>query len=225
VKPVHGVSKHPLPPMPKLNGIPQRPPSDGIQSSQTAPELRQPPPMTSRSPSPHRVSSPISGRSGSGSHPGSGPPSRNSHDTPPVSSMSLTSSMSNLVHSLEAQIQQGGSWAQPVHDPHGLNNGVEQPRFVGGAPHGPASSSQGPLLHPAAPLPRAGPLPDQIISPGQYPQRAASADPLAMNMSTVSLIRYTSALLSFAGRRSMIRSTRRIILRGVVSTSCTSSLR
>jgi hypothetical protein len=167
--------------MPKLNGIPQRPPSDGIQSSQTAPELRQPPPMTSRSPSPHRVSSPISaisGLSGSGSYPGSGPPSRNSHDTPPASSMSLTSSMSNLVHSLEAQIQQGGSWAQPVQDPHGLDNGVEQPRFVGGAPHGPASSSQGPLLHPAAPLPRAG-LPGQIISPGQYPQRAASADPVA----------------------------------------------
>lgn len=162
------------------NGISQRPPSEGIQSSQTAPELRQPsaPPMTSRSPSPHRVSSPISGRSGSGSRHDSGPPSRNSHDTPPVSSMSLTNSMSNLVHSLEAQIQQGDSWAQPVHDSHRLDNGVERPRFVGGAPLGPASISQGPSLQPVAPLPRAGPLPGQILGPGQYPQRAASADPL-----------------------------------------------
>src|SRR5712691_12981774 len=50
VKPVHAASKQPVPPLPKLNGIPQPHPTDGIQSSQTAPDLRQPsaPPMTSR---------------------------------------------------------------------------------------------------------------------------------------------------------------------------------
>lgn len=173
--------------MPKLHGVSPSHPSDGIQSSQTAPELRQPsaPPMTSRSPSPHRVSSPIDGRSG--------PPSRNSHDAPPVS-MSLTSSMSNLVHSLEAQIQQGGSWTQPAQGPRptppypsrqsshsdGWENSVGQPRFTGGPPLGPAPISQGPSFQAAAPVPRAGPLPDQMMGPGQYPpQRAASADPLA----------------------------------------------
>jgi len=172
--------------MPKLNGVPQRHPSDSIQSSQTAPELRQPsaPPMTSRSPSPHRVSSPIDSRSG--------PPSRNSHDAPPVS-MSLTSSMSNLVHSLEAQIQQGGSWTQPVHGPRpnptypsrqsshsdGWENSAGQSRFGGGPPLGPAPISQGPSFQPVAPVPTAGTLPGQMMGPGQYPpQRAASADPL-----------------------------------------------
>jgi hypothetical protein len=105
--------------------------------------------------------------------------------------MSLTSSMSNLVHSLETQIQQGGSWAQPVHHPHptppypvrqqsqpeGLDNSVGQPRFAGGLPLGP---SQPPLLQPVAPVPRAGPAPGEVVSPGQFlpTQRAASAGPL-----------------------------------------------
>ena len=174
--------------MPKL----QRAPSDGIPSSQTAPDLRQPnpQPMSSRSPSPHRVSSPTSSFSPSLSRHDSGPSPRNSHDTTPAS-MSLTSSMSNLVHSLETQIQQGGSWAQPVHHPHppssfptrqssqaeGLENSVGQPR---GAPPGPVSVSQPAPLQPVDPVPKAGPSPGQVISPGQFfpPQRAASADPL-----------------------------------------------
>jgi hypothetical protein len=198
MKPVHASSKHPLPPMPTLNGIPrpQLPPSDGLPSSQTAPDLRQSnaPPMSSRSPSPHRVSSPVSP---SLSRPDSGF-SRNSRDTAP-GSMSLTSSMSNLVHSLESQIQQGGSWAQPASHPHstpsnparqpslseGLDNNVGQPRFVGGAPLGPGSASQPPPLQPVAPVPK-GPVPGQVIAPGQVispgqflpPQRAASADPM-----------------------------------------------
>ena len=195
-KPVHASSKHPVPPMPTLNGMPrpQPAPGDGMPSSQTAPDLRQPitPPTSSRSPSPHRVSSPVSSVSHSISRPDSGPSPRNSHDTTP-GSMSLTSSMSNLVHSLEAQIQQGGSWAQPAHHPHsnpsypvrrpsqgeGLDNSVGHPRSVGGAPLGPPSISQPPPLQPLAPVPRAGPSPGQVIGPGQIfaPQRAASADP------------------------------------------------
>ena len=193
MKPVHASSKHPIPPMPTLNGIPrpQLVPNDGLPSSQTAPDLRQSnaPPMSSRSPSPHRVSSPVSS---SLSRPDSGLSSRNSRDAAP-GAMSLTSSMSNLVHSLEAQIQQDGSRAQPVPHPHptpsypgrrpslseGLDNNVGQPRFVGGAPLGPGSASQPPALQPVAPVPR-GPAPGQVISPGQFfpPQRAASADPM-----------------------------------------------
>jgi hypothetical protein len=192
MKPVHASSKHPLPPMPTLNGIPrlQLAPNDGLPSSQTAPDLRQSnvPPMSSRSPSPHRVSSPVSP---SLSRPDSGI-SRNSRDAT-SGPMSLTSSMSNLVHSLEAQIQQGGSWAQPTPHPHstpsyparqpslseGLDNNVGQPRFVGGAPLSPGSASQPPPHQPVAPVPR-GPAPGQVISPGQFlpPQRAASADPM-----------------------------------------------
>lgn len=191
VKPVHTSSKHPLPPMPTLNGIP-RSPNDGLPSSQTAPDLRQsntPSMGTSRSSSPHRISSPVSP---SLSRPDSGFSSRNSRDTNP-SSMSLTSSMSNLVHSLETQIQQGGSWSQPATHPQstpsyparqpslseGLDKNVGQPRFVGGAPPGPGSTSQPPPLQPVAPVPR-GPAPGQVISPGQFlpPQRAASADPM-----------------------------------------------
>ncbi|KAH9984162.1 hypothetical protein BJV77DRAFT_1153393 [Russula vinacea] len=191
---VHTSSKHPLPPMPTLNGMPksQPAPGGGMPSSQTAPDLRQSnaPPMSSRSPSPHRVSSPVSSLGHSLSRHDSGPSPRNSHDTTPAS-MSLTSSMSNLVHSLETQIQQGGSWAQPVHHPHptppypvrqqsqpeGLDNSVGQPRFAGGLPLGP---SQPPLLQPVAPVPRAGPAPGEVVSPGQFlpTQRAASAGPL-----------------------------------------------
>ena len=177
--------------MPTLNGVP-RPPAanDGLPSSQTAPDLRQSnvPSMSSRSSSPHRVSSPVSP---SLSRPDSGFSSRNSRDAP--GSMSLTSSMSNLVHSLEAQIQQGGSWTQPAPHPHphpppsyparrpSLSEGLDnngQPRFVGGAPLGPGSATQ-PPLQPVAPAPR-GPAPGQVISPGQLfpPQRAASADPM-----------------------------------------------
>jgi len=182
--------------MPKLNGMfrPQPAPSDGMSSSQTAPDLRQPnvPPMSSRSPSPHRVSSPVRSLSPSLSRPDSGFSSRNSRDTTSAS-MSLTSSMSNLVHSLETQIQQGGSWAQPVHNPHstssyparqppqaeGIDNSVGQPRFVGGAPLGPVSVTQLPPLQPVAPVPRIGSSPGQAIGPGQFfPQRAASADPM-----------------------------------------------
>ena len=191
--------------MPKLNGIPrpQLAPIDSLPSSQTAPDLRQAnaPPMSSRSPSPHRVSSPVSA---SLSRPDSGFSSRNSRDAAP-GSMSLTSSMSNLVHSLEAQIQQDGSWAQPAphpdstpsyqaHQPplsEGLDNNVGQPRFTGGAPLGPGSASQPPTLQPIASVPR-GPAPGQVVSPGQIispgqvigpgqifpPQRAASADPM-----------------------------------------------
>jgi hypothetical protein len=192
MKPVHASSKHPVPPMPTLNGIPrpQPSPNDGLPSSQTAPDLRQSnvPSMSSRSPSPHRVSSPVSP---SLSRPDSGFSSRNSRDAP--ASMSLTSSMSNLVHSLEAQIQQGGSWTQPAPHPHptpsyparqpslseGLDNNVGQPRFVGGAPLGPGPASQPPPPQPVAPVPR-GPAPGQVISPGQFfpPQRAASAGPI-----------------------------------------------
>ena len=199
VKPVHAASKHPLPPMPTLNGIPkpQLASGDGIPSSHTAPELRQSngPPTASRSPSPHRVSSPIGNLSSPASRHGSGPPSRNSHESTPVSPMSLTSSMSNRVHSLEAQIQQGGGGTQPVHDRHtsptypvhrpsqaeGLNNNVGQPQFVGGPPPGFASTSQSSSPQPVAPVPRVGPLPGQVIGPGQlFPsQRSASADPLS----------------------------------------------
>jgi hypothetical protein len=180
--------------MPTLNGMPklQTAPGGGMPSSQTAPDLRQSnvPPMSSRSPSPHRVSSPVSSLGHSLSRHDSGPSPRNSHDTTPAS-MSLTSSMSNLVHSLETQIQQGGSWAQPVHHPHptppyptrqqsqseGLDHSVGQPRFAGGPPFGP---SQPPLLQPVAPVPRAGPAPGEVVSPGQFlpTQRAASAGPL-----------------------------------------------
>jgi hypothetical protein len=146
MKLVHASSKHPVPPMPTLNGIPrpQLVPNDSLPSSQTAPDLRQSnvPSMGSRSPSPHHVSSPVSP---SLSRPDSGF-SRNSRDTTP-GSMSLTSSMSNLAHSLETQIQEGGNWAQPASHPpptpsnparqpslsEGLDN-VRQPRFVGGAP-------------------------------------------------------------------------------------------
>ena len=192
MKPVHASSKHPLPPMPTLNGIPRPPlaPNDAMPSSQTAPDLRQSnaPSMSSRSSSPHRVSSPVSP---SVSRPDSGF-SRNSRDAA-HGSMSLTSSMSNLVHSLEAQIQQGGSWAQPAPQPlstpsnparqpslsDGLDNNVGQPQFVGGAPLGPGSAPQPPPLQPVAPFPK-GPAPGQVISPGQLlpPQRAASADPM-----------------------------------------------
>ncbi len=189
---VHASSKHPVPPMPTLNGMP-RPQSalnDGVPSSQTAPDLRQTnaPPMSSRSPSPHRVSSPVSPTL-SRHDPAFSP--RNSHDTT-SGSMSLTSSMSSLVHSLEAQIQQGNSWAQPAAHPHptpsnwgpsqseGLDNDIGQPRFVGDAPLGPGSVPRPPPLQPIAPAPR-GPAPGQVISPGQFipPQRAASADPSA----------------------------------------------
>ncbi|KAH9037244.1 hypothetical protein EDB85DRAFT_630180 [Lactarius pseudohatsudake] len=181
---VHAASKHPLPPLPTFNGVP-KPHGDGIPSSQTAPDLHRPnvPPKSSRSPSPHRVSSPIGSLNGSASRRGSSPPSRNSHDTTAMSPMSLTSSMSNLVSSLEAQIQQGGSWAPPVpaYDARSSptypvrqpsqretmdNSAVGQPRLVG------------------APIPRAGLAPGQIVSPGQFlppqfpPQRAASAEPL-----------------------------------------------
>jgi hypothetical protein len=106
------------------------------------------------------------------------------------------SSMLNRVQSPEAQIQQGGNWAQPVPGPHsipayparqpsqveGFDNRPGQPRAAGGPPLGPASVSQGPSLQPVAPVPRAGLVPGQVTSPGQFlnqpPQRAASADPL-----------------------------------------------
>ncbi|KAI0257647.1 hypothetical protein BJV78DRAFT_1293883 [Lactifluus subvellereus] len=197
---VHGASKHPLPPMPTPNAVlkpqVQVTPGDGIPSSQTAPDLHQSsiPPQSSRSPSPHRVSSPISSLSGSVSRLGSGPPSRNSHDTAPGSSMSLTNNMSSLVHSLEAQIQQGGGWAQPVHDPHSgqkyparqpsqteaSDNSVGYPRFAGGTPLSLVPNSQGPPPQLVAPIPGGGLVPGQVISPGQFLpiQRAASADQL-----------------------------------------------
>ena len=194
---VHAASKHPLPPMPKLNAVPkpQASPRDGIPSSQTAPDLHQSNtlPQSSRSPSPHRVSSPIGSFSGSASRQGSGPPSRNSHDIAPGPLMSPTG-MSSLVHSLEAQTQQGGGWTQPAHDPHSaqkypgrrpsqpdvLNNSVGHPQFASRTPLGPAPISQGPPVQPVAPAPRAGPLPGQIVSPGQFLpiQRTASADPV-----------------------------------------------
>ena len=203
MQPVHASSKHPVPPMPTLNGMsrPQPVPNGGMPSSQTAPDLRQTnaPPMSSRSPSPHRISSPVNSLNPSLSRHDSGFSQRNSHDAIP-GSMSLTSSMSNLVHSLEVQIQQGGSWAQPAPDPHStpsyparqssqserLDNNVGQPRFVGGTPLSPGSVSQPPPLQPVAPLPR-GPAPGQVISPGHVispgqflpPQRAASADPMS----------------------------------------------
>ncbi|KAI0307719.1 hypothetical protein B0F90DRAFT_1664754 [Multifurca ochricompacta] len=192
---VHASSKHPVPPMPTLNGsIKLEPtPMDGIPSSQTAPNLHQSNVSlaSSRSPSPHRVSSPIGSLSSSASRHGSGPPSRNSHDTTP---MSLTNSMSNLVLSLEAQIQRGGDWVQPVHEPHSgpmypvrqpsqselLNDNVGQSQAAGGTSLGPISTLKGLSPQPVAPIPRASPLPGQIISPGQFlpPQRTASAEPL-----------------------------------------------
>ncbi|KAH9175265.1 hypothetical protein EDB89DRAFT_348452 [Lactarius sanguifluus] len=199
---VHAASKHPLPPLPTLNGVP-KPHGDGIPSSHTAPDLHRPnvPPKSSRSPSPHRVSSPIGSLNGSASRRGSGPPSRNSHDTTAMSPMSLTSSMSNLVSSLEAQIQQGGSWAPPapaydarssptypVRQPSQReimdNSAVGQPRLVGGLPPRPAPNLRGRSPPPVAPIPKAGLAPGQIVSPGQFlppqfpPQRAASAEPL-----------------------------------------------
>jgi hypothetical protein len=194
--PVHAASKHPIPPLPTLNGAP-KPHGDGIPSSQTAPDLHRPSILSesSRSPSPHRVSSPIGSLNGSLSHRGSGPPSRNSHDTTAMSPMSLTSSMSNLVSSLEAQIQQGGGWAPPVHDAHSgptypvrqpsqrenMDSGaVGPPRFPAGLPSGPARNLRGQSPPPIAPMPNVGIAPGQIFSPGQFlpPQRTASAEPL-----------------------------------------------
>ena len=194
--PVHAASKHPVPPLPTFNGA-FKPHGDGFPSSQTAPDLHRPsiPPENSRSPPPHRVSSPIGSLNGSVSRRGSGPPSRNSHDTTAMSPMSLTSSMSNLVSSLEAQIQQGGGWAPPAHDAHSgptypvrqpsqretmENNAVAQPRLVVGLPSGPARNLRGRSPPPIAPIPTVGIAPGQILSPGQFlpPQRTASAEPL-----------------------------------------------
>ena len=125
---------------------------------------------------------------------GSGPPSRNSHDTTAMSPMSLTSSMSNLVSSLEAQIQQGGTWAPPTKDAHSGpmypvrqpsqreamdSSAVGPPRVAGGFPPGPAPNFRG-RSPPIAPAPTLGISPGQIVSPGQFlpPQRTASAEPL-----------------------------------------------
>jgi hypothetical protein len=183
--------------MPKINTVPksQAAPGDGIPSSQTAPDLHQSStlPQSSRSPSPHRISSPIGSLSGPVSRRGSGPPSRNSHDSAPGSLMSPTS-MSNLVYSLEAQIQQGGGWSQPVQDPHfgqkypgrrpsqseALDNSIGHPRFAGGIPLSLMPNSQGPPVQPVAPAPTGGILPVQVVSPGQFLpiQRTTSADPL-----------------------------------------------
>ncbi|KAH9082171.1 hypothetical protein EDB83DRAFT_2512957 [Lactarius deliciosus] len=203
---VHAASKHPLPPLPTLNGVPT-PHGDGIPSSQTAPDLHRPnvPPKSSRSPSPHRVSSPIGSLNGSASRRGSGPPSRNSHDTTAMSPMSLTSSMSNLVSSLEAQIQQGGSWAPPapaydarssptypVRQPSQReamdNSAVGQPRLVGGLPPRPAPNLRGRSPPPVAPIPRVGlapapePLgrrgpPQGLANPGMDPSFAPRGPP------------------------------------------------
>lgn len=205
--PVHAASKHPLPPLPAHMGAP-RPHGDGIPSSQTAPDLHRSnvsPESSDRSP--HRVSSPIGSLNGSVSRHGSGPPSRNSHDVLATSPMSLTSSMSNLVSSLEAQIQQGGSWAPPVQDAHpgpmypvrqpsqreAVDNGANgppPPRNVGGHLPGPPQNFRVLSPPPIAPIPRLGISPGQIvspgispgqiISPGQFipPQRTASAEPL-----------------------------------------------
>ncbi|KAF8273925.1 hypothetical protein EI94DRAFT_1715226 [Lactarius quietus] len=199
---VHAASKHPLPPLPALSGVP-KPHGDGIPTSQTAPDLHRsnaPPESTS----PHRVSSPIGSFNGTMSRRASGPPSRNSHDTTATSPMSLTSSMSNLVSSLEAQIQQGGSWAPPVQDTHpGPMHPVRQPSqretMNGGAagpprgiPPGPPHNFRGRSPPPMTPMPRLGISPGQIVSPGQIispgqmvgpgqfipPQRTASAEPL-----------------------------------------------
>jgi hypothetical protein len=195
---VHTASKHPLPPLPSHFGAP-KPHGDGIPSSQTAPDLhRSNVPPESSGPSPHRVSSPIGSLNGSMSRHGSGPSSRNSHDTLATSPMSLTSSMSNLVSSLEAQIQQGGSWAPPVQDAHpgqmypvrqpsqreAMDNGaVGPPRIVGGYPPGPPGPPQNFRVlspPPIAPIPTLGISPGQIVSPGQFlpPQRTHSAEPL-----------------------------------------------
>ncbi|KAI9513022.1 hypothetical protein F5148DRAFT_1273287 [Russula earlei] len=152
---VYATSKHPLPPMPTLNGIPKAQPApgdgDSIPSSQTAPDLRQ-------STGPPTTSSPISS-----------PPSRNSHDVP-MATISHMSNMPNQVPSIEAQTQQGGGWTQPVHDPHSTGTYPTrqsfQASFIGGTPLGPASVSQ-------------GPSPQPVFDPGQFPpQRATSADPL-----------------------------------------------
>jgi hypothetical protein len=193
--PVHAASKHPLPPLPMVNGV-LKPHADGFPSSQTAPDLHRPNAPPENSGPSNRVSSPIGSLNGSMSRRGSGPPSRNSHDTTATSPMSLTSSMSNLVSSLEAQIQQGGSWAPPVPDPHsGPMYPVRQPsqreamdssavgqppRIAGGLPPGPAHNFRGRSPPPIAPVPTLGISPGQIISPGQFlpPQRTASAEPL-----------------------------------------------
>ena len=184
--PVHAASKHPIPPLPTHMGAP-RPHGDGIPSSQTAPDLhRSNVPPEGSDPSPHRVSSPIGSLNGSMSRHGSGPPSRNSHDTMATSPMSLTSSMSNLVSSLEAQIQQGGNWAPPVQDAHpgpmypvrqpsqreamdsGMN-GPPPPRIVGGHPPGPPQNFRVLSPPPIAPIPRVGISPGQIVNPGISP--------------------------------------------------------
>jgi hypothetical protein len=195
MKPVHAASKHPLPPMPKLNAVPKPEAAlgDEIPSSQTAPDLHQINSLSqsSRSPSPHRVSSPIGRVSGSVSRQGSGPPSRSSYDTSPGLLVPPTG-LSNMVQSLEAQLQRGGRWSH--HDPHSgqmhpdrrpsqseaLDNSVEHLRLAGGTPLGPVPNSQALPAQPMAPAPRAGLLPGQVISPGQsLPlQRTTSADPL-----------------------------------------------
>jgi hypothetical protein len=193
--------------MPKLNAVPrpQAAPRDGIPSAQTAPDLHQSNtlPQSSRSPSPHRVSSPIGSFSSSASRQGSGPPTRNSHDIAPSPLMSPTG-MSSPVHSLEAQTQQGGGWTQPAHDPHSaqnypdrrpsqpdvLNKSVGHPQFASGTPLGPAPIPQNPTAQPVAPAPRAGPLPGQIVSPGQFfpQQRATSAEPMGRRGPPVGLV-------------------------------------
>ncbi|KAI9445289.1 hypothetical protein H4582DRAFT_2182937 [Lactarius indigo] len=152
-------------------------------SSRTAPDLHRPsgPPESSRSPSPHRVSSPIGSLNGSASRRGSGPPSRNSHDTTAMSPMSLTSSMSNLVSSLEAQIQQGGGWAPPA-PAYDANSSPTYPvRQPSQRETMDASAVGQPRL---LQFPELALSPGQIVSPGQFlppqfpPQRAASAEPL-----------------------------------------------
>lgn len=64
------------------------------------------------------------------------------------------------------------------------SSAVGQPRLVGGLPPGPPHNLRGRSPPPVAPIPRAGPAPGQIVSPGQFlppqfpPQRTASAEPL-----------------------------------------------
>ncbi|KAI0068338.1 hypothetical protein BV25DRAFT_1875775 [Artomyces pyxidatus] len=209
----HMSSKHPMPPMPNLMGPKPTPPTPerfGLPSSHTAPDLHQASDRmgNSRSPPPHRMSSPVGSRSNSQSD----PPSRNGAGTP-ASSHSLGDGMSRLVLSPEAQVQQGAQRVPSLHDPlpgpmypmrsssqanrfsgeersppgqsgpaifrgPSLTNGSSSPASAYGPPRG-----QNPGIHNPSPQ-QGGAYPFQpgqpSLVPGQAfpPQRVASAGPL-----------------------------------------------
>ncbi|KAI0261935.1 hypothetical protein BC834DRAFT_972341 [Gloeopeniophorella convolvens] len=166
---VHAQAKHPIPPMPLLNSAPEPSsgPAEALPASQATPDFSQPTPSeSSRSSTPHRVSSPVGSLGSHSPQRGSDPPSRNS---PPASPASSTWS---LVSSPEAQVQQGVGRVPSLHDPSPGPNASD--------PQVPGSLSPPPI----ALIPRAGPLPQhqQAIGSGWFksvpPYRTTSVDPV-----------------------------------------------